>query len=131
MQEEAAKILASLKKGHTVSPVPKDLESLFRENIQPYWISWLKYDAAKDFDKIKKPALLLQGTTDLQVKVVDANALSRANPAATLKVITGMNHVLKEAPEDPAQNMLTYSDPDKPLHPALLPAIFQFIQSLP
>jgi len=38
-----------------------------------------------------------------------------------------MNHILKNAPEDRAQNLATYADPTLPLHANLLPTIHQFI----
>jgi hypothetical protein len=42
-----------------------------------------------------------------------------------------MNHVLKQAPEDPAGNMATYTDPNIPLSSALVQAITSFIQNTP
>ena len=60
------------------------------------------------------PVLLLQGTTDIQVSVDEAKALKAAKPDAELVLIEGMNHVLKRAPADRAQNMAAYSNPDLP-----------------
>ena len=57
------------------------------------------------------PVLIVQGTTDLQVSVADAQALSAAAPAARLVIVPGMNHVLKMAGGDLAQQMPSYSDP--------------------
>ena len=39
-----------------------------------------------------------------------------------------MNHVLKKAPADRAENLATYANPSLPLHEELLPAIEQFIK---
>ena len=40
-----------------------------------------------------------------------------------------MNHVLKKAPADRAENLATYANPSLPLHEELLPAIEQFIKN--
>jgi hypothetical protein len=104
------------------------LMPLFRPSVQPYMISWFKYDPQKEIVKLKKPVLIVQGTTDIQVTVADANRLQAAKPDAKMVQIEGMNHVLKAAEADRMKNIQTYSQPDLPLHPELAPAIVSFIQ---
>ena len=70
--------------------------------------------------------LLLQGTTDIQVSVDEAKALKAAKPDAELILIEGMNHVMKRAPADPAQNVATYSNPELPIVPDVANAIVAF-----
>ena len=103
------------------------LTSLFRPSVQQYMISWLKYDPAAEIKKLTIPVLIIQGTTDIQVEVGEAELLKKAYPKATLKLIEGMNHPLKQAPEDREKNVATYSDPRLPLSPGLMPAILDFI----
>jgi len=45
--DESNKILDSLKIGKTVSNVNPSLVSLYRPSVQPYMISWIKYDQQK------------------------------------------------------------------------------------
>lgn len=127
--KESTNTLASLKKGELVKNVSPELQSLFRSSIQPYMISWLKYNPASELAKVNSRVLILQGTTDLQVVATDAEALKKAKPDAKLVYMDGMNHVLKDAPADRTKNLATYSDPTLPLHKELLPAIQQFIKN--
>jgi hypothetical protein len=126
--EQSTPILDELVKGNTVENVPQMLMPLFRPSVQPYMISWFKYDPQKEIVKLKKPVLIVQGTTDIQVTVADANRLQAAKPDAKMVQIEGMNHVLKAAEADRMKNIQTYSQPDLPLHPELAPAIVSFIQ---
>ena len=124
---EATTILAALKKGEQVQNVSLELQALFRPSVQPYMISWLKYNPATELQQVKGRVLILQGTTDIQVNKTDAEALKQGSDKAELLYLEGMNHILKNAPEDRAGNLATYSDPTLPLHAKLLPTIHQFI----
>lgn len=123
----AVKIMDSIRNGYTLMNVEPDLKILFRPSVQPYLRSWFRYDPQLEIKKLAIPVLVLQGTTDIQVAVSDAQLLKKASPKATLKLIEGMNHVLKQAPADRAQNMTTYTNPTLPLSPGLMPAIYSFV----
>ncbi len=120
-------ILDSLKAGKTVEKVDKNLMSIYRPSIQPYLISWFKYDPSVEIAKLKIPILILQGTTDIQVTPKDAQKLWEGNKKAKLVIIENMNHVLKESPLDQKANMETYKNPTLPLKKELLEEIIQFI----
>jgi fermentation-respiration switch protein FrsA (DUF1100 family) len=90
-------------------------------------ISWIKYDPQVEIAKLNKSCLIVQGTTDIQVSVDDAKRLQAAKPDAKMVLIEGMNHILKNAEADKMKNMLTYREPDLPLHIELIPAISAFI----
>ncbi|MBL7967277.1 MAG: alpha/beta fold hydrolase [Prolixibacteraceae bacterium] len=126
--EQSTPILDELVKGNTVKNVPQILISLFRPSVQPYMISWFKYDPQKEIAKLKKPVLIVQGTTDIQVNVENAKRLQAAKPDAKLAVLEGMNHILKVAEADRMKNLQTYSQPELPLHAEIAPAIVSFIQ---
>ena len=64
----------------------------------------------------------MQGDTDIQVSVGDARRLAEARPDATLKIISEMNHVLKEE-EVTSIDQASYADPSKPLARALVAAL--------
>lgn len=96
---QADAILTQLQQGHTVPNPPVELAALFRESVQPYLISWFKYDPAVEIAKVTMPVTIVQGTADVQVTMTDANALKAGLPAARLDVVDGMNHVLKYDPD--------------------------------
>ncbi len=123
-------ILDSLKKGKTVDNVPQMLYALFRPDVQPYMISWFKYDPQTEIKKLTIPVLILQGTTDIQVSTGDAQALFNANMKSELHIVKGMNHVLKEAPEDQQKNIATYSDPTLPIKSELMIDIVNFVKAI-
>jgi hypothetical protein len=125
---ESVIILDSLKAGYEVISVHPMLYSLFRPSVQPYMISWMKYDPATELSKLKIPVMIVQGTTDLQVSVDDAKLLAASRPDARLLIVENMNHVLKESDSDPQSNMATYRDPDLPLKSGLIDEIVKFIK---
>lgn len=128
LMDQSNKILDSLKMGLTVSKVDPSLVSLYRPSVQPYMISWMKYDPAKEISKLKIPVLIIQGTTDIQVSVDDAKLLSEAKPDAKLLIIENMNHVLKDCDSDLQKNIATYKNPDLPLKQGLVDDIVSFIE---
>ena len=126
--EKATPIIEKLKNGEEVTDTPPELAALFRKSVQPFLISWMQYDPAAELKKLDKPALILQGSTDIQVPVKDAELLSKASEKADLVLFEGMNHVLKDAPEDRNANMMTYSNPKLPLSDGVLSAIVDFVK---
>jgi pimeloyl-ACP methyl ester carboxylesterase len=124
-------ILAALERGQTVAEVPPALAALYRPGVQPYLISWMKYDPAREIAALRIPVLIAQGTTDIQVGVDQAELLKAAKPDATLAIVPGMNHVLKEVAANAPDPLASYSDPALPLAPQLVGAIVGFLRGLP
>ena len=122
------RILVALEQGKQVEDVPPELMMLYRPSVQPYLISSFRIDPRKAIAALKMPVLIVQGTTDIQVGVKDAQALSAAAPSAKLVIIEGMNHVLKMVPADPARQMASYSDASLPLAPQLSEAVEAFVK---
>lgn len=120
----------SLEAGKTFSDVNPLLYSLFRPSVQPYLISWFRYDPRMEIKKLSSPVLILQGTTDIQVSVKDAENLKNAKPDATLAIIEGMNHILKNAPADRQANIATYTNPELPLNGEFVKKVLEFIESI-
>ena len=108
-------LISSLEAGRTDDNVPKDLEAVFRPSVQPYLISLLHYNPANAFAALKMPALIIQGTHDIQVDVKDASLLKAAKPDAVLTVINGMNHVMRIVPMDMKRQVQSYNDPNQRL----------------
>lgn len=126
----ADSIMAALSAGRTVDAVPVGLMSLFSPAVQPYEISWFRYDPAVEIAKLAAPVLIIQGANDAQVSVADARRLaSSAGARGKLVVIDSMTHVLKLAGSDPESQARTYHDPSLPIAGALVEAIVAFVHS--
>lgn len=123
----ALPILDSLVMGKTVVKVDPMVNVLFRPSVQPYMISWIKYDPQNEISKIKIPVLILQGTNDLNLSVDNAKMLSSANPNASLVFIENMNHNLRIVGNDMQANMKTYSETTLPISDQLVKSITDFI----
>jgi len=123
-------ILKNLEAGKTTENPPPQLDAIYRPSVQPYMISWFRYAPAKWIAALTVPVLIVQGTTDLQVTVDDAKRLAAANPKAKLLLIEGMNHVLKEVPDDRDKQIASYSNPDLRLAPEFLVGVVDFVRKV-
>lgn len=124
-------ILAGLEHGQATPDVPPELAGLYRASVQPYLISWFKYVPSASIAALRIPVLIVQGTTDIQVAVSEAEALKKAYPQAQLVVVPGMNHMLKMVDAGQAAQTASYSDPALPLAPALVTAVVDFVRAVP
>ncbi len=126
LRTRSNQILDELVAGRTVTDTPKELAALYRPSVQPYLISWFKYDPLLEMAALKVPALIIQGTTDLQITVDDAKRLAAANRSAKLRLINGMNHVLKHA-TSLAEQQAAYTDPSLPIEAQAVEEIAAFL----
>lgn len=124
--EQVNTINQTLKKGVLVEKVPSFLQALYRPSLQPYLISWMKYDPSLEIQKTKQPTLLVDGDKDLQVSIKQGDLLQQANPKAKRITLQNMNHVLKQIDKE-EDNLKSYGDPSFPLHPALVSTLSTFI----
>ncbi|HEX7154598.1 MAG TPA: alpha/beta fold hydrolase [Thermoanaerobaculia bacterium] len=129
LAKESERVLKELEAGRTVADAPPALASIYRSSVQPYMISWLRRDPAKELAKVKVPVLIVQGSADVQVTAHDAELLRRANAGAEVLLVEKMNHVLKRI-DDPAKQMASYSDPSLPVMPQLVERIGAFVKRL-
>ena len=111
-----------------MTDVPKELVALYRPSVQPYLISWFKYDPAREIVALEIPVLIVQGTTDLQISVDDAKQLAAAKNDAKLRLIDGMNHVLKHA-TTPEEQQAAYTDPSLPIEARAVEEITGFLST--
>ena len=118
-----------LRAGRTIPDPPAVLMSIFRPSVQPYMISWIALSPTAAIAAVRAPVLIIQGDADVQVSVDDARLLAAARPGAGLVILSGVNHVLKQAPADRAGNIATYADPNLPLAPSVIPPIVSFVRS--
>ncbi|MFK6999512.1 alpha/beta hydrolase [Flavobacterium oreochromis] len=127
VKEMCFPIIEKLKNGEQVDNVNPMLKTLFRKSIQPYMISWFKYNPQEDIRKLNIPVLILQGTTDIQISVKDADLLSDSYKTSKKGVIEGMNHVLKKVGLNKEENIATYNNPDLPISDELVNVIIHFL----
>jgi len=127
VQDTSFPIIDSLVMGKKVANVNPMVTSLFRPSVQPYLISWFKYDPQTEIKKLTIPTLIIQGTNDIQVSIDDAKRLSAANPASQLQLMDSMNHILRTVKGDREANLTTYNNAGLPLAEGLLKGISDFI----
>jgi len=125
--KQAEPLLKELEHGKKVENYPDALKTIFRPSAQPYLISWNQYNPSKEIQKLTVPVLFLQGSTDIQVSVDDAESLHKAEPGSRLEIIEGMNHVLKQVSLDQQKQISSYSDPTLAISPRLVEVVLEFI----
>jgi alpha-beta hydrolase superfamily lysophospholipase len=126
LKAQNSQILDELVAGRTVMEIPEELTALYRPSVQPYLISWFKYDPVREIAALEVPVLIVQGTTDLQISIEDAKRLAAAKKNAKLRLIDGMNHVLKHATL-PAEQQAAYTDPSLPIKAQAVEEITAFL----
>lgn len=129
LRKEIEENFAQLKEGKTFEVKNQMLASLFRKSVQPYMMSWIKYNPQEEIKKLTIPILIINGTKDIQIPESEAKLLHDANPKSELKIIEKMNHVFKEINED-SENLKSYSNPNLPIMEELSLSINNFIKSL-
>ncbi len=128
LHDEYLKIIEKLKKGQTVKHVPIGLKKFLGTEKQEYFLSCLKYDPAREIAKLKIPVLVIQGTADLHMDVVDAQLLAKANPEAKLVIIENMNHIMTLVKsKDLLVNLSYYLQKDIKIADQLIHEIVNFI----
>ena len=127
---QTGRIMASIEKGEEPDSVPSFLNALFRPSVRPYLRSWFAYSPVEEIARLNVPVLIIQGSTDVQVKVEDANLLAAAKPGSKLVIVEGMNHVLKTAQGNVMEQMPSYSNPALPVVPRVIDEIAGFVKTL-
>lgn len=123
--------LDTLAMGDTLKFTPETLYGFMHPSVQPFLISWMKYDPGTEAANLKVPLLIVNGTTDLQVQVSEAKILKEKQPAGELVIIKNMNHVLKFTKETQMGPQLElYADPDAPLHKKLAKPVIGFLEAI-
>ncbi len=125
--EQAHSIINQLRDGCIVDAVPDEFESLFGLNVQPYLISLFKHEPGEVINSIDIPTLVIHGDCDLQIKSTGVNKLSSNSTDATVRLIKGMNHVLKHVEKHSGNQLTQYRDGSLPLSEQLIPTMTAFI----
>jgi pimeloyl-ACP methyl ester carboxylesterase len=118
-------------RGEQPADVPPQLAMLFLPMNQTFLRSLAAFDPPAAIRAVRPPVLIVQGETDLQATVADAERLHAARPDARLVVIPEVNHVLKHvADRTLAGQMGTYQDPTIPIVRDAVAAIADWIRTL-
>lgn len=130
LNDKCLTIIAELEAGNLVKEVPKELATLFRASVQPYLISSLKPDPAKELAKVEGPVLVVSGSTDIQVMEADYKLLAECRKGIKTVRIEEMNHVLKEVKSTlKLVQTFSYTDPKQGLHPKLAGELTGFLKT--
>jgi len=118
--------------GAELQDVPPVLRLLFVPINRKFMQTSVAYDAADQMAQVRVPVLVVQGETDLQVSVLDSDALGAARPGSRVVVIPEANHVFKRtASTQLAGQVATYTDPSLPIVPELVNAIADWLSHVP
>lgn len=130
--DAAMAALDALEAGRRVdtATLPPPLAGLFAAPVQGFLIDVFAQHPAELVASLRLPVLVVQGDRDIQVSLADAQALAAAARGSTLKILPGVNHVLKSvASDDRAANIATYGNPSLPLAPGVADAIAGFVSA--
>lgn len=128
VQREAAAINKELREERTTDDIPHYLAPLYRRSVQPYLISWFRYNPAEEIAKLTIPVLIVQGDMDIQVTVSEAERLRMARIFSSYHIIPGMNHLLKHCGStDPIAQMQSYQNPALPIVEEVIKVISRFV----
>jgi pimeloyl-ACP methyl ester carboxylesterase len=113
-------------------PEPPDhLRALFPPSARRFVQTAVTIDPADEAHRTPVPLVVVQGATDIQATVADAEQLGAARPDARVVVIAKANHLFVHAETaDPAAQAASYTDPKLPLARELVPALVGFIRRL-
>jgi pimeloyl-ACP methyl ester carboxylesterase len=110
-------------------PVPPEhLRALFPPSARRFVQTAVTIDPADEARRTPVPLLVVQGGTDIQVTVADAERLRAVRPDARVVVIPKANHLFVHAETaDLASQAASYTDPKLPVVVELIPALVDFI----
>lgn len=128
LKDSARDAFDDLRTNGIVKDFNPGLASIFREEIQPFILSWMQFDPAQEIKKLDMSILIINGDKDIQVQISEAEILHETRPDAELMIIPGMNHVLKKVEDMGLENQKSYNVHDLPVVPELIHAIVDFIQ---
>jgi hypothetical protein len=119
--------LAELMENDTILNPNPFLMQLFAPQNQKFLKNWVALDPRLEIKKITIPILLLNGDQDLQVSIMEAENLKRAQPSAELHIVPNMNHLLKEV-HNLEENQKSYYQESFPLSNELVTLVEAFIK---
>lgn len=126
LREKGAFIISQLKEGKIVDEVPPSLNMLFRKSVQPFLISYMKYDPKIIINEANYPIMIIQGEQDTQTTIKDALELKAHAKNAEIVILPLMNHLLRDV-NNLMENKATYCEDRLPLSQDLKKEIIDFL----
>ena len=109
--------------------VDSSLRMLLNPSVRRFLQTESALDPAGEARRLPVPLLVLQGATDVQVGVADAEALRAARPDAEVHILAQTSHMfVHAASRESAAQAPGYTDPSVPLVPELAPLIADFVE---
>ncbi len=130
LRDQVSFCIDQLEQGKQIENVPVSLNTLFRPSVQPYMISWFRYNPQKEIAELSIPILIVQGTMDIQVSVEQSELLVMGNKKAEKVIIDNMDHVMKNSKSKDTQSQLigSYNNPTSSLNGDLVKNIVEFLK---
>ena len=126
--DDTKRVIETLKSGKTTTDFPPALASIFNLEIQPFMMNWMEYNPQELIEDLEIPVLLINGTKDLQVSVMEAQLLKDHKADAELVIIENMNHLLFEINGDDLVNTKSYNELNHPIMSQVIEVMLNFIQ---
>jgi uncharacterized protein len=122
--QQVAKAIDAIMSGQIVDPTPPGLP--IPALMQPSMASAFTEDPIAPLKLIAQPTLIIAGGRDSQLARLDFLALDTAAGAAKKLWLPNMNHALVDV-ADEADDLAAYNQPERPLDPALINAVADFV----
>lgn len=126
LKNSANKIIKNLQAGKEEKNVPVILQGLFRKSVQPYLISWFRYNPCAELASLDIPLIVIHGEADSQLPAEHAKLLASAKSGIKLHIIKNMTHTLKEV-KNKSEEQKTYTNPEYPVSSELVKVISAFM----
>lgn len=126
--EDTKRVFSIMREGKTTADYPQALNSIFNLEVQPFMMSWMRYNPQEEIKSLESPILIINGTKDLQVSEQEAQLLLQANSTASIMIIDKMNHILVPIEGDNLENSKSYNESQRKISKELIEAIIQFIE---
>jgi pimeloyl-ACP methyl ester carboxylesterase len=111
--------------------VDSALQMLLRPGVRRFIRTESALDPAAEARRLTVPLMVLQGATDVQVSVADAEALRAARPDAEVHILPATSHMfVHAATRDAAAQAPGYQDPAAQLVPQLVQLVAGFVEKV-
>ena len=128
LKENAASAFSDLRKKGKAKNYSPALETIFKKEVQPFMLSWIKYNPQVELKKLNIPTLIISGDNDFQVNVEEADYLKEAKPDSKVLIIENMNHIFNIIDKnDDIANQKSYNETNRPISTKLVEEISNFI----
>lgn len=129
-RREAEDIVEAILAKRSFTEPSAPLADFFAPSRRSWLESWLAFDPAAEFAKVRAPVLLIRGSEDLQVPREAFERLLAARPNSAARLIPSMNYALKQVSSE-EENYEAFTDPKYPVSRALIDLVASFAKAKP